>query len=630
MAKRPLNHVVDYLHQLADTQPARAPLDDGELLQRFLNDRDEGAFQQLLRRHGPMVLATCRRILGDAHEAEDGFQATFLILARKGRSILKHGSLGTWLHRVAYHVAINARARAVRQLAREREVAQMASSKPETDPAGAELSRLLDEELRRLPDKYRAPLVLCYLEGKTHEEAARELHWPTGSMSRRLARGQQLLQQRLLRRGLVFSVTGLTVALNSQASHAAVPLALLDATTRAAVPVAAGKAAAGVASANVAALMEETVAAMSVAKIKVAVLVFLAVALATAGVAVAWPSRPEPAVVEDRRPESDWGEPVQGVRLRVSCDRDTYHADRDLVRVMFAVQNVSSTSQHVTLLREGEEFTEVRLIGPDSKEYVVTGNKAPARQAHTWAGGLGPDWVERVGMALDPTQIAGGLPPGKYRVRGWFRRQPDPNGADPRTESRLESNETSFTLLGPTASVPPCGPEVRGCSLSLILLAERPVWKVGDAPLPFAVVLNRRSDDLGTLHFLQANKLGLYYSLDILGPDGHPAWALQQAQSAGVTPAANPMAYARLMFLQLDRIPVGKSMGERFEWDPTSTWLRQGYRREQVMGSSAPVTAGRHTLRVVYQLPEPEREQFASHPDAIRLVSNPIAVEVRD
>jgi RNA polymerase sigma factor (sigma-70 family) len=630
MAKRPLNHVVDYLHQLADTQTASQPIDDGELLQRFLNDQDEGAFQQLLRRHGPMVLATCRRILGDAHEAEDGFQATFLILARKGRSILRLGSLGTWLHRVAYHVAINARARAAKQLAREREVAQMSSTEPETGPAGAELSRLLDEELRGLPDKYRAPLVLCYLEGKTHEEAARELHWPTGSMSRRLARGQQLLQQRLLRRGLAFSVTGFTVALAAQASHATVPVALLDVTTRAAVPVAAGKSAAGVASAKVAALMEETVAAMALAKIKIAALVFLAMALAVGGAAVAWPSRPGTAVVEERRPEREWGEPVQGVRLRISCDRDTYRADRDLVRVMFAVQNVSSTSQHVTLLREGEEFTEVRLIGPDNREYVVTGNKAPVREPHSWAGGLGPKWVERVGMMLDPAQIAGGLPPGKYRVRGWFRRQADPNGMDPKTESRLESNETSFTLLGPTAAVPPSGQEVRGCSLSLVLLAERPVWKAGDAPLPFAVVLNRRGDDLGALRFLQTNKLGLYYSLDILGPDGHPAWALQQAQSAGVTPAVNPMAYAQLLFLQLDRIPIGKSMGERFEWDPTGTWLKQGYRREQVMGSSAPVTTGRHTLRVVYQLPDPEREQFASHPEAIRLVSNPIEVEIRN
>jgi RNA polymerase sigma factor (sigma-70 family) len=632
---RPLHNLLEYLHHLTDPGTADQ-ITDGELLRRFLDEEDEAAFQTLLRRHGSMVLATCRRILGDQHEAEDCCQATFLVLARKARSILRHGSLGIWLHRVAYHVAINARARAAKQRARERKVAEMASIEPEANPAGEsgpELTRLLDEELRRLPEKYRAPLVLCYLEGKTHEEAARELRWPTGSMSRRLARAQQLLQQRLLRRGLAFSGSGLAVALSAQSSSAALPAAFVDATTRAAMPVAAGKAvAASVPSAKVAALVEETVASLSLAKMKVAAVVFLALALATAGAAVTlhppWNSGTDTKTAEEPPLTTEWGEPVGGVRLRCSCDRDVYSVDRDLIRVTFAVQNVSDSLQHVTLLREGEEFTDVRLIGPNDKEYVVTGSKVAVPEPKSWAGNLRSNWVERVGMTLDPSQIAGGLPPGKYRVRGRFRRLASPDHRQPSAETRLESNETSFTLAPATGPAPVGREERAGCRLSLVLLADKPTWKAGDPPLPFAVVLNRRADDLRGLRFLQANGLTLYYSLLIRDVDGHMRMLNQPARSAGATAAG--LGYARLLFHQLDRVPLEKSIGERFEWDPSGELSGDSYFREQLMSTAPSLAPGKYTVSVIYQLAPPDLGRFLSHPDAVRLVSNPIDVEIRD
>jgi RNA polymerase sigma-70 factor (ECF subfamily) len=190
---------------------------DCQLLERFVNHRDEAAFAALARRHAAVVLALCRRILRDEQDAQDVAQATFLVLARKAVAVPWHDSVGNWLSAVAYRLALNARAASARQRRRERpagtlrpddsgEAAGATPAAPDDDPADAaarlELHGVLHEEVGRLPEKYRAPVVLCYLEGKTNEQAARELGWPTGSMSRRLERARQLLRQRLSGRGL--------------------------------------------------------------------------------------------------------------------------------------------------------------------------------------------------------------------------------------------------------------------------------------------------------------------------------------------------------------------------------------------------------------------------------------------
>lgn len=192
---------------------------DAALIERFARTREQDAFAALVHRHGPRVLAACRRILRDQHEAEDVFQATFLVLARKASAdIAWRDSVGGWLCAVALRLARNVRSGQARKRRRETTFAGAAhhdagcdvyrvpdACHPQADPfvgvALGELRQVLDDELRRLPEKYRAPLVLCYLEGKTNEEAARQLGWPSGSMSRRLERARGLLRPRLARRG---------------------------------------------------------------------------------------------------------------------------------------------------------------------------------------------------------------------------------------------------------------------------------------------------------------------------------------------------------------------------------------------------------------------------------------------
>jgi RNA polymerase sigma factor (sigma-70 family) len=174
---------------------------DSQLLKRFASQQDQAAFAALVRRHGPMVLAVCRRVLGNAHDADDAFQATLLVLVRKACVIARPESLGNWLYGVAYRVAVKARANAARRSGHERRAPAKAWVDLLEEAIRRELRSVLDAELSHLPDEYRTPLVLCYLEGKTNAEAARMLGWPTGSISgRRLARARELLRKRLVGR----------------------------------------------------------------------------------------------------------------------------------------------------------------------------------------------------------------------------------------------------------------------------------------------------------------------------------------------------------------------------------------------------------------------------------------------
>src|SRR5260370_24813714 len=172
---------------------------DRDLLHRFHRLRDQSAFEALLRRHGPMVLAVCRRVLTNGHDAEDAFQATFLVLVRRAGSIRDPELLANFLYGVAYRVARKARTRLVRQSQCERRATSMPAEDEYSDLALRELRDVLDQELQALPQKYQAPLVLCYLQGLSNEEAARRLGWPTGSISYRLAKGRERLRKRLVR-----------------------------------------------------------------------------------------------------------------------------------------------------------------------------------------------------------------------------------------------------------------------------------------------------------------------------------------------------------------------------------------------------------------------------------------------
>jgi RNA polymerase sigma factor (sigma-70 family) len=178
-----------------------------------------------------MVWNTCLRLLRHASDAEDAFQATFLVLARKAASITKRDSIGSWLYGVAYRVSLDARARAVRRRTHERQANPRTEElPPDGDPA--EVRQVLDEELGRLPEKYRAPLVLCYLEGKTNDEAAEQLGWTRGTIAGRLSRARELLRQRLTRRGLTLSSAALGTILTHTASPASVPAAASSSTLK--------------------------------------------------------------------------------------------------------------------------------------------------------------------------------------------------------------------------------------------------------------------------------------------------------------------------------------------------------------------------------------------------------------
>jgi RNA polymerase sigma factor (sigma-70 family) len=262
-----------------------ASLSDGQLLERFLRDRDESAFESLVRRHGPMVLGVCRRVLHNLHDAEDAFQAVFLVLVRKAGSLRARNLLASWLYGVAFRTALKARGRNLRR--QTAPIEDMVDPRAPTAEATSELRSVLDQELGRLPESYRVPIILCDLEGKTRKEAAAQFGWPEGTLSTRLDRGRQLLAQRLARRGMAVAAGPLALALAQQAATAAAPAALFTSTVKAATLVAAGQAAtAGVISAKVAALTEGVLHAMFIAKLKSTALVLAIVGLIGTGVGV--------------------------------------------------------------------------------------------------------------------------------------------------------------------------------------------------------------------------------------------------------------------------------------------------------------------------------------------------------
>lgn len=278
MANGTMHGVVRQLRRAALVGDDRR-LTDGQLLERFLERRDESAFEAIVRRHGPMVLGVAGRLLRDAHDAEDVFQATFLVFFRKAASIRPRDRVGNWLYGVAYRTALKARTARARRAKHENHLREVSPSPSAEDAAWADLRPILDRELARLPDGYRAPVVLCDLEGQTKRSAARRLGIPEGTLSSRLARGRALLRTRLVRRGVTLSVGSLAALLSREAAAAGVPSSLVSLTVRATRVFTAGHAATGVISAQIAALMEGVLKAMMLNKLKTAAVWTLLVVL---------------------------------------------------------------------------------------------------------------------------------------------------------------------------------------------------------------------------------------------------------------------------------------------------------------------------------------------------------------
>ena len=294
-------------------------LSDRQLLERFTTARDgssQAAFEVLVRRHGPMVLRVCRNVLKDWNDAEDAFQATFVVLARRCGSIRRRDSVESWLFGVASRVAARARVESARRRAIERRGAAEADSalgtvEPDQDDL-PELGPIVQEEVRRLPEKYRAAVVLCYWEGLTQEQAAAQIGCPLGTVRSRLARARDLLRRRLARRG-VTPVAGLSASAFDLSSIVPVPAAVPDswvaATLKQITPTAAGTGpvAAGAASASVAALVRDTLRRMLIMKLKMTATFALFLALGAAGAILAAPQvdLKKPAARPTRVPRAD-------------------------------------------------------------------------------------------------------------------------------------------------------------------------------------------------------------------------------------------------------------------------------------------------------------------------------------
>jgi RNA polymerase sigma factor (sigma-70 family) len=230
MANANMQPVLRHL-RLALVRERAGQSSDRQLLDQYRSQRNEPAFEALLRRHGPLVLGVCRRLLGHEQDAEDVFQATFLVLASNPGAIREGTSVGSWLYGVANRLALKARRSAARRRRHERAKGTVPGTSPTGEADWREVIHVLDEELGGMPETVRAPLLMCYLAGWTQEEAARQLGWSFGTFRRRLERGRESLRRRLVRRGLAPSA-GLWAAISAPGSSAAPTL--VSATVRAA------------------------------------------------------------------------------------------------------------------------------------------------------------------------------------------------------------------------------------------------------------------------------------------------------------------------------------------------------------------------------------------------------------
>jgi RNA polymerase sigma factor (sigma-70 family) len=327
---------------------AEAGLTDRQLLEAFAARRDEDAFAALVRRHGPMVLGVCRRVLADAEDVDDAFQATFLVLVQKAGGLRRPELLGNWLYGVACRVAVNARANAARRRAHERRAAEIPRTVPADEGSLGDLRAVLDQELERLPHRYRTPVVLCYLEGKTNDQAAGELGWSRGTLAGRLHRARGLLRARLGRRGYALPEAALLALLPHDLAAPPVPPALASSAVRVGVLVAAGEAAPG-ASAGTLGLTAGVLRAMALTRATRAAAALLALGLLATGVGfvsyralaagqpagptvAAAPPRLAAAAPGDKAPESG---PTFGEALAAARDIET-PAERAPVLVRIA------------------------------------------------------------------------------------------------------------------------------------------------------------------------------------------------------------------------------------------------------------------------------------------------------
>jgi RNA polymerase sigma factor (sigma-70 family) len=362
MRTSPISSVIEHLRR-AVLLPDGAGLGDGELLGSFIERHDETALAALVRRHGPMVWGVCRRLLSH-HDAEDAFQATFLVLVRKAASIRSREMVGNWLYGVAHQTALLARRTAARRRAREVQVTEMPDIEAAQQHQWPELPPLLDEELSRLPEIYRAVIVLCELEGRSRKEAARRLGVPEGTVAGRLARARVLLAKRLIRRGVTLSGGALAAILSQNVASAGVPASVVSKTIKAASLTAAGQATTGMISVTVAALTEGVLKTMFLSKLKVVVgAMMLVVVLVGGGVAISVGQPPDSPKPKKADPDAKQARDVQQANAKEEATKAMLKRLEGKWRRVSAHANGEKSEAAAFLTIKGDTWEETELDG---------------------------------------------------------------------------------------------------------------------------------------------------------------------------------------------------------------------------------------------------------------------------
>jgi RNA polymerase sigma factor (sigma-70 family) len=411
MTNAPLRSALQHLQRIL-APPANAELTDCQLLQRFARQRDEAAFALLVKRHGALVLGVCRRVLQQSEDAEDAFQATFLVLARKAASAGWQDSVGNWLYEVAYRLACKMKCAAVRRQTREALMPNPPEPIPPPMPTH-DLCPLVDEELQCLPAKYRGALLLCYAEGRTRDQAAQELGWSRRTLQRRLEQGLDLLRRRLVQRGVTLTAALLVAALSQSSAEAALDVLLLAGTVQAAVGFVSGTQAAGV-STKAAVLAQEVLRNMALTKVKIVTLLVLAVCVLAGGAGLlahrvlAAKHQDEPNLAA-AGPEEAKPEPADAALVDA-------HGDALPAGAVARMGTVRFRSPHtITMLRFSADGT--ALIGSGWDNSVQVWDRASGRKLHHLV--LQNEWRSSLTASGDGKRIAAGGRDQDRKIRVW-------------------------------------------------------------------------------------------------------------------------------------------------------------------------------------------------------------------